>query len=102
MTRNAISPITSVQLSAGLNSRQSKTSMTPRCMTMFRSECQVRAAAFVKIHDQKRDFADHVGPTERGIELQAVKNFDDTALHDHVPQVHVAMTFADVSVRVPR
>lgn len=47
------------------------------------SSCEMLLAVFFEVHDEERDFADHVNPAESGFEFDAVKqarssvNFDD-------------------------
>ena len=53
-----------------------------------------------QVHHDKRGFAQHVDPTERLVEFNAIENRDGIADDDHIAEMHVAMTLANESGRL--
>ena len=54
-----------------------------------------------KVHDQERDFTDHIDPAQLRVELDAVEQARPAFDLDDVSQMQISVTFPDKALRQP-
>ena len=59
---------------------------------------QVGPPAVFQIHGEERDLAGDIDPAQVIVEFNAVEDDDGVVQQDHIPQMHIAVAFAHVTV----